>query len=101
MYHDKHFQTDFYFLMVAFNHEQLKAGVMGSFLLTKIKMWPGISNHLKSLNHDILKHISDKLLTGAQFLPTTTEEKNCFWLLNDLDHVGGFVKGLTTSKKHM
>ena len=38
MYHDKHFRTDFYFPMVAFNHEQLKAGVMGSFLLTKRRM---------------------------------------------------------------
>ena len=64
VHHDKHFGTDFYFPM--------KAGVMGSFLLTKKKMWPGISNCLKSLNHDILKHISDKLLTGAQF-------KHCVW----------------------
>ena len=39
MYHDKCFQTDFYFPMVAFNHKQLKAGaIMGSFLLTKRKM---------------------------------------------------------------
>ena len=29
------------------------------------------------------------------------EEKDCFWLLNDLDHVGGFVKGSIMSKKHM
>ena len=101
MYHDNHLQTDFYFPMVAFNHEQLKAGVMGRFLLTKREMWPGIFNYLKFLNHDILKHISDKLLTGAQFLPTTTEEKNCFRLLNDLDHIGGFVKGSIMSKKHM
>ena len=38
MYYDKRFQTDFYFPMVAFNHEQLKAGVTGSFLLAKKKM---------------------------------------------------------------
>ena len=101
MYHDKRFQTDFYFPMIAFNHEQLKAGVTGSFLLTKRKMWPTISNRLKSLNHDILKNISDKLSNGVHFLPTTTEEKSCFKLLNDLDHVGGFVKGSITSKKHM
>src|SRR5271156_5575130 len=101
MYHDKRFQTDFYFPMIAFNHEQLKAGVTGSFLLTKRKMWPNISNRLKSLNHDVLKNISDKLSSGEHFLPTSTEEKKCFRLLNDLDHVGGFVKGSITSKKHM
>ena len=101
MYHDKRFQTDFYFPMIAFNHEQLKAGVTGSFLLTKRKMWPGISNRLKSLNHDVLKIISDKLSNGAHFSPSTPEEKNCFRLLHDLDHVGGFVKGSITSKKYM
>ena len=101
MYHDKRFQTDFYFPMIAFNHEQLKAGVTGSFLLTKRKKWPDISNRLKSLNHEVLKNISDKLSNGGKFSPTTTEEKKCFQLLNDLDHVGGFVKGSITSKKHM
>ena len=101
MYHDKRFQTDFYFPMIAFNHEQLKAGVTGSFLLAKRKRWPDISNRLKSLNHEVLKNISDKLSNGAQFSPTTIEEKKCYQLLNDLDHVGGFVKGSITSKKHM
>jgi hypothetical protein len=101
IYHDKRFQTDFYFPMIAFNHEQLKAGVTGSFLLAKRKKWPDISNRLKSLNRDVLKDISDKLSNGAHFSPSTTEEKKCFQLLNDLDHVGGFVKGSITSKKHM
>ena len=64
-------------------------------------MCPAISNRLKSLNHNVLKKISNILSNGAQFTPETTEEKNCFQLLNDLDHVGGFVKGSITSKKHM
>ena len=38
---------------------------------------------------------------GAHFTPTTFEEKNCFQLLNDLDHVGGLVKGSLMSKKFM
>jgi hypothetical protein len=101
MYYDKRFQTDFYFPMIAFNHEQMKAGVTGSFLLAKRKKWPDISNRLKSLNHDVLKKISDKLSDGARFTPETVDEKKCFQLLNDLDHVGGFVKGSITSKKHM
>ena len=101
MYHDKRFQTDFYFPMIAFNHEQLKAGVTGSFLLASRKTWPETSNRLKSLDHNILKAISDKLSKGEHFTPSTSEEKKCFQLLNDLDHVGGFVKGSITSKKHM
>ena len=101
MYHDKRFQTDFYFPMIAFNHDQLKAGVTGSFLLAKRKKWPDISKRLNALNRDVLKNISIKLSTGTHFIPKTTEEKNCFQLLKDLDHVGGFVKGSITSKKHM
>jgi hypothetical protein len=101
MYHDKRFQTDFYFPMIAFNHEQLKAGVTGSFLLAKRKKWPDISKRLKSLNRDVLKIISDKLSNGEKFTPKTSEEKACYDLLNDLDHVGGFVQGSITSKKHM
>jgi helitron helicase-like protein len=45
--------------------------------------------------------ISGKPSDGARFTPSTTEEKKCFQLLTDLDHVGGFVKGSITSKKHM
>ena len=101
MYCDKRFQTDFYFPMVAFNHEQLKAGITGSFLLAKRKKWPDISNRLKNLNHNVLKNISNRLSEGSRFSTTTVEEKNCFQLLNDLDHVGGFVKGSITSKRHM
>ena len=78
MYYDKHFQTDFYFPMIAFNHEQVKAGVTGSFLLAKRKMWPAISNHLKSLNHNVLKKISDKLSDGGQLRLKLLKKKIAF-----------------------
>jgi hypothetical protein len=55
--------------------DRLKAGVTESFLLTKRRMWPDISNCLKSLNHDILKNTSDKLSNGKHFLPATPGEK--------------------------
>ena len=34
-------------------------------------------------------------------LKETDEEKLCFQLIKDLDHVGGHVKGSATSKKYM
>jgi len=37
MYHDKRFQTDDYFPIIAFNHEQLKAGTTESFLLARCR----------------------------------------------------------------
>ena len=49
----------------------------------------------------ILKSISDRLSNGEKFTPKTLEEKACYDLLNDLDHIGGFVKGSITSKKYM
>jgi hypothetical protein len=101
MYYDKRFQTDLYFPMIAFNHEQLKSGITSSFLLAKRQKWPDIANRLKSLNRDVLKSISNKLSNGEKVTPKNSEEKACFDLLNDLDLVGGHIKGSITSKKHM
>ncbi|KDR76078.1 hypothetical protein GALMADRAFT_46561, partial [Galerina marginata CBS 339.88] len=39
------------------------------------------------------------LQTGENFEPVTEDEKVCFSLLNDLDHVGGHVQGSLSSKK--
>ena len=33
--------------------------------------------------------------------PTSLQEKICFLVLDDLDHVRGFIKGSITSKKYM
>ena len=87
--------------MIALNHKQLKAGITGSFILAQRKKWPDISKRLKSLNHDVLKSITDKLSNGDKFIPKNQEEKACFDLLKDLDLVGGFVKGSMTCKKYM
>ena len=87
--------------MIAFNHEKLKGSVTGIFLLAKRKKWPETSKHLKSLNQDVLKYISEKLSNGERFTPKSSDEKNCYDLLNNLEHVGGYVQGSVTSKEHM
>ena len=46
---------------------------------------------------DLIKQTED----GERVKPETDEEKLCFQLIKDLDHVGGHVKGSTTSKKYM
>jgi len=61
--------------MIALNHEQLKAGITGSFLLAQRKKWPDISKCLKSLNHDVLKSITDKLSNGDKFIPKTKKKR--------------------------
>ena len=101
MYHDKRFQTDLYFPIVAFNHEQLKAGTTGSFLLAKRQKFTEISQRLMSLNRQVLKEITDRMSQGEYVRPETDQEKACFEVLDSLDHVGGHIKGSLTSKKYM
>ena len=40
-------------------------------------------------------------LYPKQVKPETKEEKECFQIIKDLDHVGGQVQGSLTSKKYM
>ena len=101
MYHDKRFQCDLYFPIIAFNHEQLKGGITGSFLVAKRQNFVNISRRLLSVDKSILKNITDRLANGEYVKPTTDQEKTCFSILNDLDHVGGHVKGSITNKKYM
>ncbi|KAJ7448099.1 hypothetical protein FB451DRAFT_1054030, partial [Mycena latifolia] len=46
LYHDKRFQLDTYFPMIAFNHEQLKAASTGSLLLAKRARFNTIARRL-------------------------------------------------------
>jgi hypothetical protein len=78
MYHDKRFQTDLYFPIVAFNHEQLKAGITGSFLLAKRQKFNQISQRLISLDQNVLSELVKQLSDGEYVRPETEAEKACF-----------------------
>ncbi|KAJ7114871.1 hypothetical protein C8R44DRAFT_832893 [Mycena epipterygia] len=84
MYHDKRFQMDTYFPMIAFNHEQLKAASTGSFLLAKRAKFDGIARRLSAVNPEVAGQIADRLSAG---------EHLCFDLIKDLDGVSGRVMG--------
>jgi hypothetical protein len=101
MYFDKRFQTDLYFPMIAFNHEQIKAGTTGSFLLSKRRNFEEISNRLLKIDKDVLANLSIRLQEGEHVVPETEKEKACYKILEDLDHVGGHVQGSLTNKKYM
>jgi len=101
MYHDKRFQNDLYFPMIAFNHEQLKDSSTGSFLLTKRRNFSSVAKELLSLKPGILEAISKRMASGEYVKPVTDEEKKCFSVLDNLDVIGGSVKGSITSKKRM
>ncbi|KAF9547540.1 hypothetical protein CPC08DRAFT_610906, partial [Agrocybe pediades] len=101
LYYDKRFQTDYYFPMIAFNQEQIKKGATGSHLLARRKNFRDISARLLNVNPDVLESLSKRLENGERVVPETEAEKLCYDILNDIDHVGGHVKGSITNKKYM
>ncbi|KAF9455469.1 hypothetical protein BDZ94DRAFT_1179888, partial [Collybia nuda] len=54
MYHDKRFQTDFCFPLVAFNHDQIKTGTTGSFLLARKAHFSNVAERLQSIDTEVL-----------------------------------------------
>lgn len=101
MYHDKRFQKDPNFPFVAFSHEQIKTATTNSFLLAKKPIFHNITERLLHLNMNTLNNLLQQLSEEEFVQPTTDEEKQCFKLLTDLDHLSGTIKGSTTSKKWM
>jgi hypothetical protein len=101
MYHDKRFQTDFYFPMIAFNHEQIKGCTTGSFLLAKRRSFGKFAEDLQTLDLSTLEDMSNRMSDGELVHPDTEAEKFCFRVLSEVDHVGRYVTGSLTKKKHM
>jgi hypothetical protein len=101
MYHDKRFQRDPHFPLIAFNHEQIKEATTAGYLMVDKNSFNDISDRLLNVNLDVLSHLAKRMSDGERVKPETEEEKNCFQLINDLDHVGSHVDGSITKKKYM
>jgi hypothetical protein len=103
MYHDKRFQMDSHFILIAFNHMQIKESTTGCYILTDKHSFGNISDRLMNLDQDVLEDLSKRMASGEHVKPVTQEEKDCFQLIKDLDHVAGKVQGSfkLTSKKYM
>lgn len=101
MYHDKRFQVDPHFPLIAFNHEQIKMGTTGGYLLTERRNFEDIAERLMNVDTGVLDDLSKRLSRGERVKPITKEEKDCYRLISDLDHVGGHVQGSVTTKKYM
>lgn len=100
-YHDKRFQKDVYFPMIAFNHEQIKRATTNSFLYSKQNWFPDVARRIKLLNPNVLKRVCDSYKKSHTFSPQTEEEKDCLGLLSDIKHTGSNVHGSMTSKHQM
>jgi hypothetical protein len=101
MYHDKRFQMDAHFPLIAFNHEQIKKSTTGGYLMTERQNFDEIADRLMNVDTGVLDDLSQRLLKGERVKPVTDEEKACYKLISDLDHVGGHVQGSLTSKRYM
>ncbi|KAJ6517768.1 hypothetical protein DFH09DRAFT_940120 [Mycena vulgaris] len=88
VYHDKRFQMDPYFPMIAFNHK-LKAASTGSKLLADRSKFNAVKTRLNAINPEVAGDIADRFAAGEYVKPSTDVEKLCFELIKDLDTVAG------------
>ncbi len=100
MYHDKCFQLEPLFPLVALNHEQMKKSTTSGYILADKSKFKDIADHLLNINAETLTDIVQKLKTGP-VKPETEKEGACFKVLNDLDYVAYKIQGSITSKKYM
>ena len=101
MYYDKWFQKDPHFPLIAFNHKQMKESTTSGYLTAERKSFCDITDRLMNVNLKILSDLTKWMTEGERVKPKTEEEKLCFKLINDLDHVNGHVPGSITQKKYM
>ncbi|KDQ34009.1 hypothetical protein PLEOSDRAFT_1015322, partial [Pleurotus ostreatus PC15] len=100
MYHDKRFQKDVAFPFIAFSHEQIMKSSNRALLLTEKSKFTAITQRIMNLDEDVLASIATRMASGEHIKPESEEEKNCFEIVKDLDHVAAGVNGSSTSKKY-
>ncbi|KZP10046.1 hypothetical protein FIBSPDRAFT_758943, partial [Athelia psychrophila] len=101
LYHDKRFQTDPEFALIALNHEQIKASTTSGYLLTKRKNFGAITDRLMNLNMDALASLSKRMAAGEDVKDRTPEEQDCFQLMHQVDLIAHRVQGSVSSKRYM
>ena len=75
MYHDKRFQLDPEFVLIAFNHEQIKASTNGGYLTAKMSQFDSIANRLLRVDTGVLTGLAERMETGEQIKPEPMDSK--------------------------
>ena len=101
MYHDKRFQKDENFPLIAWNHEQISSATTAAFLTTHKANFQEIVQRLHGLDMNLLQSLIDRLKAGHRVKPETEMEKSCYKLLQDIDVAASHVQGSAGSKKAM
>jgi hypothetical protein len=100
LYHDKRFQEDGQFIIVAFNHQLICQGTMGSFMLVKRNNFNKIAETIQKISSAVLSMIAEKLRLNGRYVPQTRKEKECFSLLNQIEYVESHVSSSLANKKY-
>ncbi|KAF5352083.1 hypothetical protein D9758_009372 [Tetrapyrgos nigripes] len=95
MYHDKRFQLEPSFSIIAFNVEQMKQSNDGGFIITHRRNISEIADRICKI--DMYNRFKNK----ERVVPANDQEKACLQLINDVDAGASRVQGSVTSKKHM
>lgn len=102
MYHDKRFQLDAAFPLVALNHNQIKASTTGGYLLTHKRNFTEVADRILRVQDgtlaEIIKQLEDKTFVLD---PSNETQAECMKLINDIDYVASNVDGSVTSRKRM
>ena len=91
MYHDKRFQTDPGFPLIAFNQEQIQQSSSAGFVTAEKPYFAEVAKCLLTLDKSVLEDITNHMMKGEQVKPETDTERACFRILSDIDTVGGHV----------
>ena len=101
MHHDKRFQKDGAFVLIAFNHAQIKSSTTSGYLLMKKSSFPQMVERIMSVDRNALRDLATRLRNGEHVKPISPAEKQCYEVINDLDHISGHVEGSSTTRKFM
>src|SRR5436305_3165302 len=71
MYHDKRFQKDPFFPLIAFNHEQIKECTTGGYLLAESSKFEAISQCLMDVDIEVMAGLAKRMEDGEKIIPDT------------------------------
>jgi hypothetical protein len=102
-YHDRRFQTDEYFMFIAFNIIQLRATSSQSYVVAKRSNWKSVEALLSRIDLDVLQSVIDKSAANpkAAFRPSSAAEQDIQTLLKHIEDVSSTAKGSNLSKRRM
>ncbi|EJD37255.1 hypothetical protein AURDEDRAFT_42212, partial [Auricularia subglabra TFB-10046 SS5] len=100
MFHDKRFQLDREFALLAFNQEQIVKGSQAGMFLSSKKKFTQLAESIMSIDESVFGNIANQLRADPHWKPESEQEKTCYRILTELDMVNAHVPGSVASKRY-